>query len=61
MTVKKVVSSDGNFAFIHDAMILKYEVLRNCSLIEVGDMFGEQPYALCVPTGSPLARDFSRA
>ncbi|XP_065350646.1 ionotropic receptor 25a-like [Cloeon dipterum] len=57
----KVVSSDGNYAFIHDALVLRYEVLRNCSLVEVGEMFAEQPYALGVPTGSPLSRDFSRA
>jgi hypothetical protein len=55
------VAADGNFALIHDAMIIKYEVLRNCSLIEVGDVFGEQPYALGVPPGSPLMQDFSKA
>ncbi|XP_059489229.1 ionotropic receptor 25a-like [Neocloeon triangulifer] len=57
----RVVASDGNYAFIHDALILRYEVLRNCSLVEVGEMFADQPYALGVPTGSPLTRDFSRA
>lgn len=63
----------SNFAFIHDAREIKYEVTRsefhlsigfqtlylirfcrNCNFSTVGDIFGEQPYALAVQQGSHL-------
>ena len=64
----------SNFAFIHDAREIKYEITRlkfllsidsqtfsivkcfcrNCNFLSVGDVFGEQPYALAVQQGSHL-------
>jgi len=37
---------DGSYAFIHDAAWIKYEVLQDCRLAEVGEIFGEQPVAM---------------
>lgn len=45
---------DADFAFIHDAAEIKYEVSRNCNLTEVGDVFAEQPYAVGIQQGSSL-------
>jgi hypothetical protein len=37
---------DGSYAFIHDSSWIKYEVLQDCRLAEVGDVFGEQPVSM---------------
>ncbi|XP_071455793.1 ionotropic receptor 25a-like [Hetaerina americana] len=59
--IKKVVASEtGEFAFIHDAAQLKYELSRNCNLTEVGELFAEQPFAIAVQTGSHLQEEVSR-
>lgn len=44
----------NDFAFIHDAAEIKYEMARNCNFSAVGDTFAEQPYALAVQQGSHL-------
>lgn len=53
--IKKVKEHvDGDFAFIHDALDIKLELLKSCDLIEVGKVFAEQPYALAIQQGSHL-------
>ncbi|XP_045135403.1 ionotropic receptor 25a-like isoform X2 [Portunus trituberculatus] len=51
----------GEFAFIHDASEIRYEVLQDCQLTEVGEPFAEQPYAIAVQQGSHLQDEISRA
>ncbi|KAJ8965569.1 hypothetical protein NQ314_004028 [Rhamnusium bicolor] len=51
---------DADYAFIHDSSEIKYEISRNCNLTEVGDVFGEKPYAIAVQQGSHLQDDLSR-
>lgn len=57
---KVLAQFDGEFAFIHDAARIKYEVYNNCNLTEVGEPFAEQPYALAVQQGSHLQEELSR-
>ncbi|XP_069941255.1 ionotropic receptor 25a isoform X1 [Cherax quadricarinatus] len=58
----KVLSNEnGEFAFIHDASEIRYEVYHNCLLTEVGEPFAEQPYAIAVQQGSHLQDEISRA
>ncbi|XP_050676375.1 ionotropic receptor 25a [Leptidea sinapis] len=52
--------TEADFAFIHDAAEVKYEITRNCNLTEVGEVFAEQPYAIAVQQGSRLQEDLSR-
>lgn len=49
-----------DFAFIHDALRIKYEVFNNCNLTEVGEPFAEQPYAIAVQSGSHLQEEIGR-
>jgi hypothetical protein len=58
MQVQEDVS--GNFALIHDAQEIKYEVNRNCNLTSVGAPFGEQPLAIAVRRGSDLQKELSK-
>ncbi|XP_076046032.1 ionotropic receptor 8a isoform X2 [Oratosquilla oratoria] len=51
----------GEFAFIHDASEIRYEVYHNCKLTEVGEPFAEQPYAIAVQQGSHLQDEISRS
>lgn len=37
---------DGSYAFIHDSSWIRYEVLQDCRLAEVGEIFAEQPVAM---------------
>lgn len=53
-------SEQGEFALIHDASEIKYEVYRNCNLTEVGELFAEQPYSVAVQQGSQLNEEISR-
>ena len=46
--------TEGNFALIHDAARIKYEVYNDCDLVEIGEAFADQPYALAVQQGSHL-------
>lgn len=50
--VKDHINAD--YAFIHDSAEVKYEISRSCELIEVGEVFAEQPYALAIQQGSQL-------
>ena len=50
----------GEYAFIHDASIVRYEVYRNCNLTQVGEPFAEQPYAIAVQQGSHLQDEISK-
>nr|XP_045609615.1 ionotropic receptor 25a-like [Procambarus clarkii] len=58
---KVLKNKDGDFAFIHDASEIRYEVYHNCLLAEVGEPFAEQPYAIAVQQGSHLQDEISRA
>uniref|UniRef100_T1IRQ3 Ionotropic glutamate receptor L-glutamate and glycine-binding domain-containing protein n=1 Tax=Strigamia maritima TaxID=126957 RepID=T1IRQ3_STRMM len=51
---------DGNFAFIHDTAEVRYEVYSSCDLLEIGEPFAEQPYAIAVQAGSPLQEEISK-
>lgn len=50
----------GDFALIHDAAVIRYEVYNDCDLIEIGEPFAEQPYALAVQQGSHLQELLSK-
>jgi glutamate receptor, ionotropic, invertebrate len=55
---------DGSYAFIHDSSWVKYEVLQDCSLAEVGEVFGEQPVAMAtslLPSYEALNNNLSDA
>ncbi|KAA0202204.1 Ionotropic receptor 8a [Hyalella azteca] len=54
-------NTDGEFAFIHDAAQIRYELYHSCYLSEVGEPFAEQPYAIAVQQGSYLQEELSRA
>ncbi|XP_042236341.1 ionotropic receptor 25a-like isoform X3 [Homarus americanus] len=58
---KVLKDKNGEFAFIHDASEIRYEVYHNCLLTEVGEPFAEQPYAIAVQQGSHLQDEISRA
>nr|AXY87918.1 ionotropic receptor 25a.1 [Subpsaltria yangi] len=57
---KVMESEQGEFALIHDASHIRYEVYRNCNLTEVGELFAEQPYSVAVQQGSQLNEEISR-
>lgn len=50
----------GEFAFIHDAAQIKYQVYDDCDLVEIGEPFAEQPYALAIQQGSHLQDKLGR-
>ncbi|XP_054258118.1 ionotropic receptor 25a-like [Macrosteles quadrilineatus] len=53
-------SSEG-FAFLGDAIDIKYQALINCELQMVGDEFSRKPFAIAVQQGSPLKDSFNNA
>ncbi|KAF6208104.1 hypothetical protein GE061_016554 [Apolygus lucorum] len=53
-------NEDAEFALIHDALEIKYEVYRDCNLTEIGEPFAEQPYSIAVQQGSHLNEEISR-
>jgi len=53
--------SNNEFAFIGDASTIKYYVMTNCDLIQVGEEFSRKPYAIAVQQGSPLKDQFNNA
>ena len=55
-----LANTEGDYAFIHDAARIRYEVYNNCNLTEVGEPFAEQPYALAVQQGSHLQEELSQ-
>uniref|UniRef100_A0A336LSJ9 CSON003219 protein n=1 Tax=Culicoides sonorensis TaxID=179676 RepID=A0A336LSJ9_CULSO len=57
--VNEAVNAD--FAFIHDAAEIKYQIARNCNFTQVGEIFAEQPYALAIQQGSHLHDEFSKS
>ncbi|KAF0314698.1 Ionotropic receptor 25a [Amphibalanus amphitrite] len=57
---KVLENKKGEYAFIHDASIVRYEVYRNCNLTQVGEPFAEQPYAIAVQQGSHLQDEISK-
>ncbi|XP_037085885.1 LOW QUALITY PROTEIN: ionotropic receptor 25a-like [Pollicipes pollicipes] len=57
---KVLANKKGEYAFIHDASIVRYEVYRNCNLTQVGEPFAEQPYAIAVQQGSHLQDEISK-
>lgn len=52
---------NADYAFIHDAAEIRYEISRNCNLTEVGEVFAEQPYAIGIQQGSNLQDNLTRA
>ncbi|KAK0406372.1 hypothetical protein QR680_018535 [Steinernema hermaphroditum] len=58
--IDRVLSSKDGFAYIGDATDIKYAVLTNCQLQQVGTEFSRKPYAIAVQTGSALKDDISR-
>lgn len=49
---------NADFAFMHDAAEIKYQLARNCNFTQVGEVFAEQPYALAIQQGSHLHVSF---
>ncbi|EZA53719.1 hypothetical protein X777_06826 [Ooceraea biroi] len=52
-SVRKV-NRTREFAYVGEAMLIRYLVLTNCDLKQVGREFGEMPFAFAVKKGSPL-------
>lgn len=52
---------NNEFAFIADASTIKYLVMTNCDLTQVGEEFSRKPYAIAVQQGSPLKDQFNNA
>lgn len=48
---------NADYAFIHDSREIKYEIVRNCDLTEIGEVFGKRPYGLAVPHGNRALSD----
>ena len=48
---EKVRRSQGDFAFLWDSSRVRYEVGSDCSVAEVGEVFGLREYAFAVPKG----------
>ena len=46
--------------FPSDASEVRYAVYNNCNLTEVGEPFGEQPFAVAVQQGSLLQGEIAR-
>ncbi|KHJ95646.1 hypothetical protein OESDEN_04406 [Oesophagostomum dentatum] len=59
--VQRVLTSEDGFAFIGDATEIKYAVLTNCNLQQVGTEFSRKPYAIAVQTGHVLKDRLSSA
>uniref|UniRef100_A0AC34GQT2 Uncharacterized protein n=1 Tax=Panagrolaimus sp. ES5 TaxID=591445 RepID=A0AC34GQT2_9BILA len=57
--IDRVLNSDTGFAFIGDAMEIKYAILTNCKLQQVGTEFSRKPYAIAVQSGSGLKDEIS--
>jgi len=53
--------ASNEFAYIGDASTIKYLVMTNCDLIQVGEEFSRKPYAIAVQQGSPLKDQFNNA
>jgi len=53
--------ANNEFAFIGDASSIRYLVMTNCDLIQVGEEFSRKPYAIGVQQGSPLKDQFNNA
>lgn len=53
--------ANNEFAFIGDASSIRYLVLTNCDLIQIGEEFSRKPYAIAVQQGSPLKDQFNNA
>ncbi|KAK3091196.1 hypothetical protein FSP39_017882, partial [Pinctada imbricata] len=50
---------EGNFAYVHETPLIKYEMSKTCGLMTVGAAFSAKPYAFVLPEKSPLADQFS--
>ncbi|KAL7074304.1 hypothetical protein ACQ4LE_006231 [Meloidogyne hapla] len=59
--VDRVLNSDRGFAFIGDAMEIKYATLTNCRLQQIGPEFSRKPYAIAVQTDHVLKEPLSQA
>lgn len=49
--------TNADYAFIHDSQEIKYEMMRNCDLTEIGDVFGQRPFAIAIQQGNSLFMD----
>uniref|UniRef100_A0A183C949 Glutamate receptor ionotropic, kainate 2 n=1 Tax=Globodera pallida TaxID=36090 RepID=A0A183C949_GLOPA len=58
--IQRVLESEKGFAFIADAMEIKYAILTNCRLQQVGTEFSRKPYAIAVQTGHVLKESLSQ-
>ncbi|KAL3077934.1 hypothetical protein niasHS_013463 [Heterodera schachtii] len=59
--IDRVLNSEKEFAFIADAMEIKYAILTNCQLQQIGTEFSRKPYAIAVQTGHVLKEPLSQA
>ncbi|KAI6235050.1 hypothetical protein M3Y95_00010300 [Aphelenchoides besseyi] len=57
--INRVLNSQNGFAFIGDAMEIKYATLTNCKLQPIGQEFSRKPYAIAVQEGSRLRGEIS--
>lgn len=58
--INRVLTSETGFAFIGDAMEIKYATLTNCKLQQVGQEFSRKPYAIAVQEGSSLKSEINK-
>nr|WHU27575.1 ionotropic receptor 25a [Matsumurasca onukii] len=59
--VRDSPSSSEGFAYLGDATDIKYLVMTNCDLQQVGDEFSRKPYAIAVQQGSALKEQLNSA
>ncbi|KAI6240026.1 hypothetical protein M3Y99_00486300 [Aphelenchoides fujianensis] len=57
--IDRVLNAKNGFAFIGDAMEIKYATLTNCKLQPIGQEFSRKPYAIAVQEGSRLKSEIS--
>lgn len=48
------INRTRQFAYVGEAMRIRYLVMTNCDLRQVGEEFGKMPFAFAVKKGSPL-------
>ena len=59
--VKASKSAQEGFAFLADATKIRYTVMINCDVRQVGNEFSRKPLALAVPENSTLKDELSSA
>ena len=49
--VKRVLESDGNFAFLMESNSIQYQIERNCQLLQIGGLLDSKGYGIAFTPG----------